>query len=256
MDYIISEIQNNTGIITLNNPEALNAIGSEMLAEIANTIKAYDNNDEVSVIMIRGNEKAFAAGIDLNELSQNLYQDESVLEGFRESFNTIEKCHKPLIASVAGYALGIGCELAMYCDIIFAADNARFGLPEISLGCISGFGGTQLLTRAVGKAKAMEMILTGRAMNAEEAEKCGLISRIIPLNDLDAESVKTAEKISSMPRTAVIMAKDAVRKAKNSNLHDGIDYERRNCQICLNSADFRESLAAFAEKRQPNFRNN
>lgn len=255
MNYIISEVQNNVGILTLNRAEALNAVCLEMLEELAAQIKSFDMNNHIGAIVLKGNDKAFAAGIDLNEVNQKTFEKNDFIEDYRQAMAEIFRCRKPIIAAVAGYALGIGCELALNCDIILAADNARFGQPEISLGTVTGFGGSQLLSKAVGKAKAMEMVLTGRAMNAEEAERSGLVSRIVPLPDLFAESLKTAEKIALMPRTAVILAKDAIKHAQNVGLEDGIEYEHKNCQICLNSEDFKESLEAFVEKRTPNFRN-
>ena len=255
MEYIIAQEQNNVGILTLNRVESLNAVCLDMLKEIATQAESYDLSEEIGAIILRGSEKAFAAGIDLNEISARKNESLRFLEDYRQTFKRIRTIRKPLIAAVAGYALGIGCELAMSCDILLAADNARFGQPEITLGSIAGFGGTQMLTHAVGKAKAMEMILTGRAMNAEEAERAGLVSRIVPLANLYEDAQTTAEKIASMPAEAVLLAKDSVKHALNTGIDDGIDYEEKNGQICLTSQDFAESLQAFIEKRPPNFRN-
>ena len=235
MEYIIAQEQNNVGIITLNRVESLNAVCLDMLKEIATQAESYDLSEEIGAIILRGSLR--------------------FLEDYRQTFKRIRTIRKPLIAAVAGYALGIGCELAMSCDILLAADNARFGQPEITLGSIAGFGGTQMLTHAVGKTKAMEMILTGRAMNAEEAERAGLVSRIVPLANLYEDAQTTAEKIASMPAEAVLLAKDSVKHALNTGIDDGIDYEEKNGQICLTSQDFAESLQAFIEKRPPNFRN-
>lgn len=255
MEYIIAEEKNNAGIITLNRPAALNAVCLDMLKEIAAQVELYDQNEGIGAIILRGNDKAFAAGIDLNEINDRKEEKQRFLDEYTQAFERIRKCKKPIIAAIAGYALGIGCELAMACDILLAADNARFGQPEITLGCIAGFGGIQMLTHAIGKAKAMEMVLTGRAMTAEEAERTGLISRIVPLPDLFEEARITAEKIASMPAEAVILAKDSVNHAQNAGLDDGIGYDARNSRICLSSQDFAESLQAFIEKRPPNFRN-
>ncbi len=255
MEYIIAQEQNNVGIITFNRNDSLNAVCLDMLKEIAGQLEVYDRDEGIGAVILRGSEKAFAAGIDLNEISVRKNESSRFLEEYRQTFKRIRNIRKPLIAAVSGYALGIGCELAATCDILLAADNARFGQPEITLGCIAGFGGTQMLTRAIGKAKAMEMILTGRAMNAEEAERAGLVSRIVPLANLFEDAQATAEKIASMPGEAVLLAKDSVKYAQNTGIDDGIDYEGKNGQICLSSQDFAESLQAFIEKRQPNFRN-
>lgn len=255
MRYIIAEEQNNVGTITLNRNDTLNSVCLDMLKEIAAQIEAYDSNDGIGAVVLRGSDKAFAAGIDLNEIQIRKNESTRFLDEYRRTFDRIRNCKKPLIAAVAGYALGIGCELAMVCDILLAADNARFGQPEITLGCIAGFGGTQMLTYAVGKAKAMEMILTGRAMNAQEADSAGLVSRIVPLADLFEDARLTAEKIASMPAEAVLLAKDSVKHALNDGIDDGIDYEGKNSQICLSSRDFAESLQAFIEKRPANLRN-
>lgn len=255
MEYIITEEKNNAGIITLNRPAALNAVCLDMLKEIAAQIELYDQDEGIGAIILRGSDKAFAAGIDLNEINERKKENPHFLDEYIQTFERIRKCQKPIIAAIAGYALGIGCELAMACDILLAADNTRFGQPEITLGCIAGFGGIQMLSHTVGKAKAMEMVLTGRAMTAEEAERTGLVSRIVPLPDLFEEAQTTAEKIASMPAEAVVLAKDSVNHAQNSGLDDGIGYDARNSRICLSSLDFAESLQAFIEKRPPNFRN-
>lgn len=253
--YIISEKIGNVGVITLNRPQVLNAVNAQMISEIAQQVGLFETDPEIGAMVITGNEKAFAAGIDLMELKQKSEQNSFMLSDYHKAFENIAACSKPLIAAVAGYALGIGCELALYCDIILAADNARFGQPEISLGMIPGFGGTQKLTQAVGKAKAMEMILTARAMTAEEADLTGLVSRVVPLADLEEESLRTAAKIAALPRIAVEMAKDAINRPLVKTTEKGIDIENGNCQACLNSEDFKESLQAFTEKRAPNYKN-
>ena len=248
MTYILTELKDNFAVLTINRPEALNAVNLELLNELAQKVRELDDNEKIHALVLRGNEKAFAAGIDLNDLYEQRKDNAEIVNLFRQAFDALDGCGKPLIAAVSGYALGIGCELACACDIILAADNARFGQPEITLGSITGFGGTQRLSKALGKAKTMEMILTGRAIGAEEAERCGLISRIVPLTDLFSEAEFIAQKISQMPSKAVLMAKDAVKFALNSHLDEGIEYEHKNCQICLNSDDFNNALQSFIEK--------
>ena len=212
-NHIAAEIRNNIGIITLNRPKVLNTINEEMLSEIATQAELFDKDPSVKALIIRGNDKAFAAGIDIKELVGKINQGTFNLSDLTSKMNIIANIKKPVIAVVAGYALGIGCELALCCDFILAADNARFGLPEVSLGIIPSFGATQRLTYAVGKAKTMEMILTGRAMTAEEAEKAGIVSRIIALPDLFEESIRTASRITAQSAVAVASAKSAVKRA-------------------------------------------
>lgn len=252
MEYnnIITENRGSVGIITLNRPKALNAICEEMLKEIATQVTLYDNDNSIRAIIIKGSEKAFAAGIDIKELYTKISDDKSALDNTYNYFAEINVCRKPIIGAVAGYALGIGCELALACDIILASDNTKFGQPDLSLGTIPGFGATQRLTKTIGKAKTMEMILTGRALNVEEAERCGIVSRIIPLHDLFEESIKTAMRIAAQSPTAVKLAKDAINHALELGLNDGIDYENKNCKLCLLSEEFKESLATFIENRR------
>ena len=248
-NHIAAEIRNNIGIITLNRPKALNTINEEMLSEIATQAELFDKDPSVNALIIRGNDKAFAAGIDIKELVGKINQGTFNLSDLTSKMNIIANIKKPVIAVVAGYALGIGCELALCCDFILAADNARFGLPEVSLGIIPSFGATQRLTYAGGKAKTMEMILTGRAMTAEEAEKAGIVSRIIALPDLFEESIRTASRITAQSAVAVASAKSAVKRAAaNIDLASGIDYENKNAELCLNSNEFKELLKNFVEK--------
>lgn len=252
MEYknILTGVRGSAGIITLNRPKALNAVCESMLEEIAAQLKIFEEDSNIAAIIIRGSDKAFAAGIDLRELQAKVSDNAiEALDDTYKYFRKIDECRKPIIAAVAGYALGIGCELALSCDIILAADNARFGQPEISLGVIPGFGSTQRLCKTIGKSKTMEMILTGRALNAEEAVTCGIASRIVALPDLFEECIKTANRIAALPKYAVELAKDAIKQSFNSSLESGIAYENKNCKICLGAKGFKESLDRFIEKR-------
>ena len=253
--YIIVETSENVGIITLNRANVLNAVNEGMLSEVAHQLGVFDSDTSIAAVILKGQEKAFAAGIDIFELQQKQKQGGFVLGEYYKSFALIEEFSKPIIAAVSGYALGIGLELALCADIILAADNARFGQPEISLGIVPGFGGTPKLCQTIGRAKASEMILTGRALNAREADESGLISRIVPLADLEAESLRVAKQIAAMPRIAVQMAKDALVHPLRRMMERGIDYENQKLQSCLSSEDFSESLNAFIEKRPPNYKN-
>lgn len=248
MEYtnITVETRENLGIITLNRPQALNAVNAEMLKELALAAEAFDNNDAVRVLIVKGDGKTFAAGIDIKEVLSRADSKFLGIDEMQNCFRRFTAVKKPIIAAVSGYALGIGCELALACDIILAADNARFGQPELSLGTIPAFGATQRLTRALGKAKAMEMILSGRALTAEEAFVSGLISRIVPLPDLFEDAAKTAARIATQPLGALKAAKEAVLAAQNTPLEEGIAFERKAAQCCLAADEFRESLRNFA----------
>lgn len=248
MEYanITVETRENLGIITLNRPQALNAVNAEMLKELALAAEAFDNNDAVRVLIVKGDGKTFAAGIDIKEVLSRADSKFLGIDEMQNCFRRFAAIKKPIIAAVSGYALGIGCELALACDIILAADNARFGQPELSLGTIPAFGATQRLTRALGKAKAMEMILSGRALTAEEAFVSGLVSRIVPLPDLFEDAAKTAARIATQPLGALKAAKEAVLAAQNTPLEEGIAFERKAAQCCLAADEFRESLRNFA----------
>lgn len=249
--YILSQIKESVGIITLNRPKALNAVCEQMLQEIEHQVRIFDQDDTIAAIIIRGSDKAFAAGIDISELDKKVETDgiDALDEAYRY-FKSITSCKKPIIAAVAGYALGIGCELALSCDIILVADNARFGQPEISLGVIPGFGATQRLCKVLGKSKTMEMVLTGRALNAEEAVNYGIASRIVALPDLFLEAEKVAQRIAKLPKRAILLAKDAINQSYNLGLEEGIDYENKNCKLCLGAKSFKESLQNFIENRK------
>ena len=249
---IIVETKGRTGIVTLNRPKALNALNAKLIDELNQALDRYEADDDIAAIVITGSDRAFAAGADIKEMQEKSFID-VVRDDFIAPWERITRCRKPVIAAVAGYALGGGCELAMMCDIVIAGDNAKFGQPEITIGTIPGSGGTQRLTRAVGKAKAMEMILTGRMMDAEEAERAGLVSRIVPAADVVDEAVKVADRVADMSAPVVAMAKEAVSRAFETTLAEGVRFERRLFQSTFAMEDRKEGMAAFVEKRQPAF---
>ncbi len=249
LNTLVSEIRGNVGIITLNRPKALNAVSEEMLQELTSQTQAFDEDDRIKAIIIKGSDKAFATGIDVRDLVDKVNTKDTELLKMHKYMSIFRMTRKPIIAEVAGFALGIGCEIALSCDIVLAADNAKFGQPELSLAMIPCFGATQLLTKAIGKAKAMEVILSGRALNAEEAEKCGLVSRIIPLVDLDAETYKVAKRIADQSTMAVEVAKQVIKQAAaNAPLESGLVAEAQSCRMCLNSEDFKSALNEFIAK--------
>jgi enoyl-CoA hydratase len=252
-EHIVVETRGAAGLITLNRPAALNALCDALMIELGAALRAFDADDTVGAIVITGSEKAFAAGADIKEMKDKSFADVAADDFIGNRWETVLEIRKPVIAAVAGFALGGGCELAMMCDTIIAADTAKFGQPEINLGIIPGAGGTQRLTRAVGKAKAMEMILTGRMMDAAEAERAGLVSRIVPAAELVAEALKLAEKIAKLSRPVVAMAKEAVNIAHETTLAEGVRFERRVFQSCFALADRSEGMTAFAEKRKASF---
>ncbi len=252
-ENIIAEKKGRVGLITLNRPKALNALNAALIAELEQALDSFEADDGIGAIVITGNEKAFAAGADIKEMKDKTFVDAYLGDFITRDWERIAACRKPVIAAVAGYALGGGCEIAMMCDFILAADNARFGQPEITLGTMPGAGGTQRLARLAGKSKAMEMCLTGRMMDADEAERIGLASRIVPVADLVEEALKTAETIAGMSRPAVLMTKEAVNRAYETTLSEGIRFERRLFHATFATEDQKEGMAAFAEKRQPNF---
>jgi enoyl-CoA hydratase len=253
-ETILTETRGRVGLITLHRPKALNALNATVMNEVTAALAAFDADEAIGAIVLTGSEKAFAAGADIKEMN-DLDYPEVFLKDWFGGWTKMSAVRKPIIAAVAGYALGGGCELAMMCDIIIAADNARFGQPEIKLGVIPGIGGSQRLTRAIGKAKAMEMILTGRMMDAGEAERAGLVARIVPAADLLAEAMKTAETIASMSLPSVMLAKEAVNRVYESTLTEGVLFERRAFQLSFATADRKEGMSAFVEKRAPDFKN-
>jgi len=253
-ETILTETRGRVGLITLHRPKALNALNATVMNEVTAALAAFDADEAIGAIVLTGSEKAFAAGADIKEMN-DLDYPEVFLKDWFGGWTKMSAVRKPIIAAVAGYALGGGCELAMMCDIIIAADNAKFGQPEIKLGVVPGIGGSQRLTRAIGKAKAMEMILTGRMMDAGEAERAGLVARIVPAADLLAEAMKTAETIASMSLPSVMLAKEAVNRVYESTLTEGVLFERRAFQLSFATADRKEGMSAFVEKRAPDFKN-
>jgi enoyl-CoA hydratase len=253
-ETIIVETRGRVGLITLNRPKALNALSTPLINELVAGLTAFAADDGIGVVVLTGSEKAFAAGADIKEM-QSLTFVEAYLRDQAAALEAVAAFRKPMIAAVAGYALGGGCELAMLCDFIIAADTARFGQPEITLGILPGMGGTQRLARAVGKAKAMEMVLTGRMMDAAEAERAGLIARVVPAADLLDEAIRTAEKIAGFSLAATMMAKEAVNRAFEVPLSEGLRFEKRLFHALFATEDQKEGMAAFVGKRPPLFRN-
>jgi enoyl-CoA hydratase len=252
---IIIELRGGVGLITLNRPENNNALSVAMFSDLTEALDQLESNAAIGAIVITGSDKVFAAGADLTEIKDKNYIDVYNEQFITAGWERITTCRKPVIAATAGYVLGGGCEIAMMCDFIIAAENALFGQPEIKVGTIPGAGGTQRLTRLVGKSKAMEMCLTGRMMDAEEAERAGLVSRIVPVSELVEEVMKTADKIASMSRPAVMMAKKAVNASQDTSLSQGIQMERSLFYSTFSLDDQKEGMAAFVEKRKPEFKN-
>lgn len=253
-ETIIVDIADNVALITLNRPDAMNALNTQLLGELATAVEAADASDKVRCIVLTGSEKAFAAGADIKEMA-----DRTFVEMYRQNFFGDEsdrflKVRKPIIAAVSGYCLGGGCELAMMCDFIIASDTVKFGQPEINLGVIAGLGGTQRLTRFVGKSKSMDMHLTGRFMNAEEAESSGLVSRVVPVKKLKDEAMSAAHKVAEKSLLASMAVKDAVNRAYETTMAEGINYERRLFQSLFATDDQTEGMASYIEKREPQFR--
>ena len=252
---ILLETDGEVGVITLNRPEALNAFSDQLMDELTDALKKLDADEDIGCIVITGSEKAFAAGADIKEMAAVTYMQAYNEQFITRNWEETTRVRKPVIAAVAGYALGGGCELAMMADFIIAADNAKFGQPEITIGAIPGAGGTQRLARFIGKAKAMDMVLTGRMMDVQEAERCGLVSRIVPKGELKAEAIKTARQIASFSRPIVMLAKEAVNRAFETTLSEGVRFERRLFHSIFGTEDQQEGMAAFVEKRKPTFRN-
>jgi enoyl-CoA hydratase len=253
-ETILVETKGKVGLITLNRPEALNALNDRLIGDINLALDGFEADASIGCVVLTGSEKAFAAGADIKEMQARSFPGTYLDDSF-ENWDRIGRRRKPIVAAVAGFALGGGCELAMMCDFIIAADNARFGQPEINLGVIPGAGGTQRLTKAVGKAKAMDLILTGRMMGAEEAERSGLVARVVPLAELAAEALKAAEAIASKSLPSLLMAKEAVERAFEVTLQEGLRFERRVFASLFATADQKEGMAAFAAKRKPDFTN-
>lgn len=253
-ETLLVETRGKVGIIRLNRPQALNALSAQLNAELVNAVVAFEADPNIHCMIITGSEKAFAAGADIKEMANKTYSDVAI-GNFGASWDRLTQTRKPMIAAVAGFALGGGCEIAMMCDMIIAADNAKFGQPEIKIGVIPGFGGTQRLTRAVGKAKAMDLCLTGRMMDATEAERAGLVARVVPLASLMDEAMKAAEAIASLSLPSLMSAKESVNRAFEMSLAEGMRFELRAFQSLFATDDQKEGMAAFIEKRPPNFKN-
>jgi enoyl-CoA hydratase len=252
---IIVEKKDRVGIVTFNRPNALNALCDSLVADLVAALDDMEGDSEVGAIVLTGSEKAFAAGADIKEMKDRTFVDAYRADFITQGWERIAQCRKPVIAAVAGYALGGGCEMAMMCDIILAADNAKFGQPEITIGILPGAGGTQRLTRLIGKSKAMEMCLTGRMMDAVEAERSGLVARVVPAAQLLEEAVKLAGRIAGMSAPIALMVKECVNRAYETTLAEGIRFERRLFHAAFATDDQKEGMAAFVEKRQPAFRN-
>jgi enoyl-CoA hydratase len=254
-ENILTETTGRVGVVTLNRPKQLNALNDALINELGTALLAFDADENIGCMVIIGSEKAFAAGADIGAMAQWSYMDVYKTDYITRNWETMRRVRKPVIAAVSGYALGGGCELAMMCDIVIAAENAKFGQPEIKLGIIPGAGGTQRLPRAVGKAKAMDLCLTARMMDAQEAERAGLVSRIVPTGSLKDEAIEAASVIAGMSQPIVMMAKEAVNRSYESSLSEGILFERRSFHAAFATNDQKEGMAAFVEKRPPVWRN-
>ena len=254
-ENIITEVRGKVALITMNRPKALNALNDALVDELGAALDGFEADAAIGAIVITGSEKAFAAGADIVAMKDWSHMDVYQSNFISRNWDRITRCRKPIIAAVAGYALGGGCELAMMCDFILAGDNAQFGQPEVKLGIIPGSGGTQRMPRAVGKAKAMELCLTARMMDAAEAERAGLVARIVPADKLVEEAVATAQKIASYSLPVVMMIKESVNRAYESSLQEGLLFERRTFHANFGMLDQKEGMAAFIEKRKPDFKN-
>ena len=253
-ENILVEKTGGVAVVRYNRPQALNALNGKLMAELSEALAELDADESVRCLILTGSDKAFAAGADIKEMKDRSFMDVYKTDFITATWEQISKVRKPIIAAVAGYALGGGCETAMMCDFIICADNAKFGQPEITIGTIPGSGGTQRLARYIGKSKAMDMCLTGRMMDAAEAEGCGLVSRVVPVADLMGEAMKAAEKIASLSLPVVMMAKEAVNRGYETTLAEGIRFERRLFHSTFGTEDQKEGMSAFAEKRPPKFK--
>ena len=252
---LLVERRGAVGVITLNRPQALNALSAELIAELATALDDFESNAAIGAIVLTGGEKVFAAGADIKEMVRKTYPQIYLDDFITSGWERVGQCRKPVVAAVAGFALGGGCEVAMMCDIVIASENARFGQPEINLGTMPGAGGTQRLPRFIGKAKAMDLCLTGRMMDAAEAERAGLVSRVVPADKLMEEAVAVAERIGQMSRPIAMMVKEAVNRAFETTLAEGVRFERRLFHSTFATEDQKEGMAAFVAKRKPAFKN-
>ena len=254
-EVVLQEVHGKVGLIRINRPDAMNALNNDVVNGIAAAVDAFEADENIGCIVLTGNEKAFAAGADIGFMKEFDYMHAYKTDFITRNWERIKTARKPVIAAVSGYALGGGCEFAMMCDMIFAADTAKFGQPEVKIGILPGAGGTQRLPRAIGKAKAMDMCLTGRMMDAQEAEQSGLVARIIPAEQLLAETLKAAQQIASYSLPVVMMIKESLNRAFESSLNEGLLFERRSFHAAFALEDQKEGMAAFAEKRKPSFKN-
>lgn len=252
---IIVETRGKVGLITLNRPKALNALNDDLMNELGDALRKFEADENVGAMVITGSDKAFAAGADITVMKEFSYMDAYKTNFITRNWEHVKDCRKPVIAAVAGYALGGGCELAMMCDIILAADTAQFGQPEIKLGILPGAGGTQRLPRAISKAKAMEMCLTARNIDAHEAERAGLVSRVVPADKLLDEAIAAAQRIAGFSLPVVMMVKECINRVYESSLEEGLLFERRAFHAAFALSDQKEGMAAFVEKRKPAFKN-
>ncbi len=253
--FILAEKRGKVGLITLNRPKQLNALNDDLMDELSAALDQFEADEGIGCIILTGSDKAFAAGADISVMAGYSYMDAYRSDFISRNWERVKTCRKPIIAAVAGFALGGGCELAMMCDMIFAADSAKFGQPEIKLGILPGAGGTQRLPRAIGKAKAMDLCLTGRMMDAAEAERAGLVARIVPAERLLEEALEAAEKIANFSLPVAMMVKECVNRAYETSLNEGLLLERRVFHAAFSLVDQKEGMAAFLEKRQPKFKN-
>ncbi|MDK9724906.1 MAG: enoyl-CoA hydratase [Sterolibacteriaceae bacterium MAG5] len=254
-ENIVVETRGRVGLVTLNRPKVLNALNDALAAEVCRAFEAFDADDAIGCIVVTGSEKAFAAGADIGMMKDYGYMDTYMSNYLSKDWDRVARIRKPIIAAVAGFALGGGCEFAMLCDMIYAADTAKFGQPEIKLGILPGLGGTQRLPRAMGKAKAMDMCLTARFIDAAEAERCGLVARVVPADKLLEETLAAAATIAGFSLPVVMMIKESVNRAYESSLAEGLLFERRSFHAAFATADQKEGMAAFVEKRKPEFKN-
>ena len=252
-DNLLIETEGAVALIRLHRPQQLNALNDALMDELGAALAAFDADDSVRCIVITGSDKAFAAGADIAAMADKTFEQVAREDFITRNWEQLKKVRKPVIAAVAGYALGGGCELALMCDIVLAADNAKFGQPEIKLGIIPGAGGTQRLPRAIGKSKAMELVLSGRLMDAQEAERSGLVARVVPLAELLEQALALAQSIAAMPLQALLLAKESVNRAWEGSLNEGLLFERRAFHSLFATADQKEGMAAFLAKRPPNF---
>jgi len=254
-ENILVERRGKVGIVTLNRPKALNALNAVLIAELGRALDDLEADPSIAAVVLTGSEKAFAAGADIKEMAEKTYMQAYAEDFITRGWERVAQCRKPVVAAVAGFALGGGCEVAMMCDIVIAAENARFGQPEINLGTMPGAGGTQRLPRFIGKAKAMDLCLTGRMMDAAEAERAGLVSRVVPADKLLAEAIGVAERIADLSVPIAMMVKESVNRAFETTLAEGVRFERRLFHSTFATEDQKEGMAAFVDKRKPAFRN-